>query len=84
MSKSVNPLLKELEDIASKLNIKVRYERTKARGGLCKKEEQFMIIIDKSADPHYKTAVIAEAIKRFDLSEIYISPKAREIIESAD
>jgi signal recognition particle subunit SEC65 len=84
MSKTASPLLKELEEIASKLNIKVRYERTKARGGLCKKEEQYMVIIDKSADPHYKTSVLAEAIKKFDLSEIYISPKAREIIESAD
>jgi hypothetical protein len=83
MSKT-NTLLKELEELASKLNIKVRYERTKARGGLCRKGEQFMIIIDRSADPHYKTAVIAEAVKKFDLTDVYISPKVREAIESAD
>jgi hypothetical protein len=83
MSKT-NTLLKELEELAAKLNIKVRYERTKARGGLCRKGEQFMIIIDRSADPHYKTAVIAEAVKKFDLADVYISPKVREAIESAD
>ena len=77
-----NTLLKELEELAEKLNIKVRYEKTNARGGLCRKGDQFMILIDRSADVHYKTSVIAEAVKKFDLGDIFISPKVREVIEN--
>jgi sugar phosphate isomerase/epimerase len=76
MSKTIE-LLKELEELAAKLNIRIRYEKTNAKGGLCKKDDQLLIIIDRNADPHYKTSVIAEAIKKFDLS-------VRELIESSD
>ena len=82
-SSKANTILKELEEVAEKLGIKIRYEKTKARGGLCKKDEQFMIIIDKASNPHYKITVLSEALKGFDLDGIYISPKIRELLEDA-
>jgi len=73
-------LLEELEEIASKLDIKLRYEVTKARGGLCTMDGQKMFILDRKSSKEYKLLILARAIKEFDLSDIYISPKLREFI----
>lgn len=75
-------LLKELEELAAKAGIKVRYERSDARGGMCVFQGSRMIIIDRKASDDYKISVIAENIKKADLSDIYISPKIRDILDS--
>lgn len=68
-------LLLELEELAQKAGIKVRYEKTEARGGMCTFQGNPLIIIDRKAADDYKIAVIAENIKKMDLRDIYISPK---------
>lgn len=73
--------LKELEDLCEKLGIKIRYEKTQARGGLCRVNGENIIIIDKKASDYYKQNIIGKAVKSFDLSKIHIKPKIREIIE---
>ncbi|WP_026836374.1 hypothetical protein [Limisalsivibrio acetivorans] len=82
--KKQNELLKELEEAAGKLNIRLRYEKTKARGGLCRINDETVIIIDRNASPIYKTQVIAECLRGFDLDDVFLSPRAREAIETAD
>lgn len=75
-------LLLELEQLAQKAGVKVRYEKTDAKGGMCLFQGKKFIIIDRKATDDYKIAVIAENIKKMDLSDIYISPKMREVLES--
>lgn len=77
----INKLLAELEDIAEKLGIKLRYEVTKARGGLCTVDGEKMFIMDKKSTKEYKLLMLARTIKEFDLSDIYISPKLREFLD---
>jgi len=73
--------LKELEELCNKLGIKIRYEKTNARGGLCRINGENIIIIDKKATDYYKQTIIGKAVKSFDLSNIHIKPKIRELIE---
>ncbi len=75
-------LLTDLEDIASKANIKIRYEKTDARGGMCIHKGKSIIIIDKNATEDYKIKVIIDNLRRINLSEIYINPKIRDIIDN--
>lgn len=80
---SISNLLKELESLALQLNIKIRYEKTTAKGGLCKLDDQYMIIIDKKAKDDYKAHIIAKSLKQFDLSNVHLKPKLREFIDEA-
>jgi galactitol-specific phosphotransferase system IIB component len=75
-------LLMDIEDICEKLNIKIRYERTKAKGGLCKLDGNNIIIIDKNANIHYKINLLISILSDFDLSNIHIKPKIRELLET--
>ena len=77
-------ILKELEELALKAGIKVRYEKTEARGGMCTFQGNPLIIIDRKASDDYKIAVLAENIKKKGLQDIYISPKMREVLDSFD
>lgn len=81
---SKKDILKELENTAVSAGIKVRYEKTDARGGMCKFQGSQLIIIDRKAGDDYKISVIAENIKKLDLSNIYISPRIREILDNYD
>ena len=81
---SKKDLLSELEQLAQKAGIKVRYEKAEARGGMCTFQGNPLIIIDRKAADDYKIAVIAENIKKMDLTDIYISPKMREVLDSFD
>ncbi|MCX8084204.1 MAG: hypothetical protein N3C60_04710 [Calditerrivibrio sp.] len=74
-------ILKDLELLCSQLGITLRYEKTSARGGLCRVDDKFYIIIDKKAKDDYKAFVIAKSLKQFDLSQIHLKPKIREFLE---
>ncbi|GAB7140613.1 hypothetical protein RsTz2092_05630 [Deferribacterales bacterium RsTz2092] len=71
-----------LEELANKLNVRVRYEKTTARGGLCQHEGSFQIIIDKKASDDYKISLLATSLKTFDLSDIYVSDGLREVLNN--
>ena len=51
---------------------------------MCTFQGNPLIIIDRKAADDYKIAVIAENIKKMDLTDIYISPKMREVLDSFD
>ena len=74
-------LLRSLEELAKQLGIRVRYEKTSARGGLCLHHGSYNIIIDPKSSVEYKIAVISGALKTFDLSNLFISPKLRDLLE---
>ena len=82
MAKSKKDTLKELEELALKAGIKVRYEKTEARGGMCTFQGSPLIIIDRKASDDYKIAVLAENIKKMDLADIYNRKKMRELLDN--
>ena len=75
-------ILKDFEDLALKAGVKIRYEKTTAKGGMCEFQGAKIIIIDRKATDEYKISVIAENIKKIDLSNVYIEPKLRDVLDN--
>ena len=79
--------LTQLEELAENLEITVRYEKILKEsaffpGGYCKVKGKDLIIINKMASLDDKVEIIARALQLFDLSQIYVLPAIRELIDS--
>ena len=79
-------LLNQLEELAEKLEISVRdeninSEESSSTGGLCRVEGKYILILNSTATVKEKIKVIIKALQQFDLSEIYIKPFIRELLE---
>lgn len=75
-----------LEALAHKLGVLVRHEHLDSEtafplGGLCRVRGKHIIIVNASAAPAEKLRTLASALRRFDLSGIYIKPAIRELLE---
>jgi hypothetical protein len=80
-------LLKEMEALAGRFGMAVRYEPLKIKGsvhsgGYCRVRGQDFVIIDKMAATQDKIQVLVDALKRHDLDHIYILPSLRKILEA--
>lgn len=79
-------LLRQLEELAENLDVKVRYEQLKKEGaffpgGLCKVKGQDIIIINSKASIEDKIETMSRALRSFDLSQIYVLPAIRELLD---
>ncbi|MBI4775958.1 MAG: hypothetical protein HY788_17590 [Deltaproteobacteria bacterium] len=79
-------LLAWLEETAEKAGIRVRYEQldldeTVVRNGLCTIRGERMLFIHKSYSLADKIRILAEALKRVDLTGVYLKPAVRELID---
>ena len=79
-------LLNQLEELAEKLGILVRdeninIEETSSTGGLCRIEGKYVLILNSQVTVKEKNQVMIKALQQFDLSEIYIKPVIRELLE---
>ena len=83
MPRKVADTLKELEELAAKKEIKISYESIGGElgaGGLCKVKGQWRCIVDKRATDGEKTTVIATALARFPLEDLFMSEDTRAFI----
>ncbi len=80
--------LNHLEALADKLGIQVRYEKTvdelTGRGGLCRVEGKYVLMIRSKASVKEKIRIMTQALKRFDLTDIYVRPAIRELVEGLE
>ena len=81
-------LLSELETLARRLGMTIRYETLKIDGGLrpggyCRVRGQETILISRKASLQDKIAVLVEALRRHDLQDLYLLPSLRKAIEGA-
>lgn len=79
-------LLNQLKELAEKLGILVRdeninFEEYTSIGGLCRVEGKSIIILNSKSQAKDKNQVMIKALKQFDISEIYIKPIIRELLE---
>jgi hypothetical protein len=51
------------------------------QGGLCKVRGQWRVIIDRRASPGERVVLLARALARFDLEDVFLSPEARELLD---
>ena len=80
--------LGQLEELAGKLGIQVRYEKIvdelTGAGGLCRIEGKYILMIRSKASVKEKIRVMTQALKRFDLADIYVRPAIRELLEGLE
>ncbi len=74
-------ILKELEDLAAKSNIALRYEKGDFDGGFCVLKEERLIVINKRLVAQKKASVLAQALAEVGIEEVYLKPAVREFIE---
>ena len=79
-------ILGQLEELAHVLEIEVRYEPIRGEGsfytgGLCRVKGENILIVHSEANIRDKIETLVRAVKTFDLSEIYIRPALRELLE---
>lgn len=78
-------LLQQLENIASQLEIEVRYENLAdeeltLHGGACKLLNRALIIIDSRLPSCERAKLLAQELGKYDLENFYILPRVREFI----
>lgn len=76
-------MLELLEAAAAQLAIKVSYETMTAsvgHGGLCRVKGLYRVIIDKRATPPERVATLASALASFEIGELELPEKVREVI----
>lgn len=82
-------LLNQLEELAEKLGIAIRYENinvedSSGTGGLCRIKGEYVLIVHSRLTVKEKIQVMTKAFKGFDFSEIYVKPALRELFEEYD
>jgi len=75
--------LRDLEGVAARLSIPVRYEKGDMRGGLCRLKEALQIIINADLSDEEKTDVLAESLAQTNLDAVYVPPRVRELLEQS-
>jgi hypothetical protein len=82
-------ILAQFEELAEKLGIRVRYENVRMEeasglGGLCRIKGEYVLIIHSRATIKEKIGIMTGALKPFDLSDMYVRPALRELLEAAE
>lgn len=80
-------ILGHLEALAHTLGIQVRYEPLESEttfptGGLCRIKDKQFIIVNERASTGEKIRTLTKAMRRFDLSEVYLRPALRDFLET--
>ncbi len=81
-------ILDQLEELAERLGVQIRYEvikqdedSTSVVGGLCLLRGEYVIIINSKATTKDRMKTLATALKHFDLDRIYLRPALRELLD---
>ena len=79
-------VLGHLEALAHTLGIQIRYEYIEIEtafpsGGLCRIRGKQVIIVNTKATVGEKVQTFTRALRRFDLSNIYLKPALRDLLE---
>ena len=78
--------LRHLEELADRLGILVRDENiniddVSSSGGLCFVEGKYILILNSKTTVQEKIQVAIKALQQFDLSDVYVKPAIRALLE---
>lgn len=78
--------LDQLEVLADGLGIEIRYEKipqddVTIAGGRYRLKGKNVVVIDSRATTKDRVRILVQALKPFDLADIYIRPALRELLE---
>ena len=81
-------IIDQPEELIEGFGIQIRYEpmyqdkeSIKLVGGLCLLRGENILIINSKATDSDKIKALAEAVRHFDIDQIYILPAVRELLE---
>ncbi|MFO7600691.1 MAG: hypothetical protein R6X27_12910 [Candidatus Desulfacyla sp.] len=79
-------ILGHLEAVADHLGVEIRYEPMEGEtalspGGLCRIRGKQVIIVNRKAPPGDQVGTLVKALRRLDLSRIYLRPGIRDLLE---
>ncbi len=80
-------LLEQLEELAERLSVTVRYENIAredayGRGGLCRVKGEYLLFVYSRATLREKIRIISGSLRKFDLGGMYVLPALRELLDS--
>jgi hypothetical protein len=81
-------LLQQLEGLAARMKIDVRYESLSdeeftIHSGGCKVLDRTLILIDKNQPLAERARLLALELSRYDLEDFYLLPRVREYIQAS-
>ena len=74
-------LVEQLELVAEKLGIQVRFEAVARPGGLCTLKGETLLFVNPELPAEDQVHVMAAALSRLDLSGVYMVPEVRDVLE---
>lgn len=74
-------IIAELEDLARRLGVTVRYEKGDFEGGFCILREKKLVLVNRKLTPNRKASVLAVAMQNLGLDSVFIKPALRAYIE---
>ena len=80
-------MLRQLEQLAAGLGIEVRYESLTSHdeelslnSGYCRLKGRQLIIVETTLTPQKRCHVLANELRRFDLSTVFVTPAVRALL----
>jgi len=74
-------IVKALEEAVAQLGLRVRLEKGNFRGGLCKRGEETLLMLNKRHPPEVHLAILAEALRDLPVDRIFLRPAVRHALE---
>ncbi len=74
-------ILRELEELAQKSNVGIRYEKGDFEGGYCVLKAERMIVINRRLMVVRRASVLARGLAEVGVDSVYLKPAIREFIE---
>jgi len=74
-------LQEELEQVAERLGVTVRYERATFTGGSCTLRGEPLIIVNSKLTLREKVRALAKEVSRLPLDDVFIRPEVRRHLE---
>ncbi len=76
-------IVKELEEAARQLGVRVRREKGNFRGGYCIREDEEILMLNRSHPLEVHLAVLAGALRDLPIDTVYLRPAVRRALEEA-
>ena len=77
-------LLQELEALAKRLGVKVRYGSLDGSGGLCRYGGATHLILNQSLSVSERIEEFLRALRQLDLDAVFVVPRIRKLIGEED
>ena len=76
-------IVRELEAAVQQLGVVVRRERGNFRGGYCVRDDEEILMLNRSHPPEIHLSVLSTALKDLPVETVFLRPAVRRALEDA-